>query len=197
MKQFYLYQEKNDFEVWEAIKNSNENAFSLIFQHYYNFLYNYGLNITSDKDMVKDSIQDLFINIWKSRRKLGEVSSIKFYLLISYKHLLFKKLKKKKRNNEQIQDFSSGKTPVEISVETKMINQQNNTEQINKINHNLSLLSKRQKEAIYLRFYKGFEYQEISSIMSLNYQSVRNLIHEGIKKIKNNLNNNSSKTSNP
>lgn len=195
MRQFYLYQEKNDFEVWEAIKNGNENAFSLIFQYYYNFLYNYGLNITSDKDVVKDTIQDLFINIWKSRKKLGEISSIKFYLLISYKHLLFKKLKKKKRNIEQVQDYSNENSSVENSVETKLINQQNSVDQIKRINQNLSLLSKRQKEAIYLRFYKGLEYQEISSIMSLNYQSVRNLIHEGIKKIKNNLENSPSKTS--
>jgi RNA polymerase sigma factor (sigma-70 family) len=48
----------------------------------------------------------------------------------------------------------------------------------------LSGLSKRQQEVIYLRFYVDADIDEIAEIMGLNRQSVYNLLHEGLKKLK-------------
>jgi RNA polymerase sigma-70 factor (ECF subfamily) len=45
-------------------------------------------------------------------------------------------------------------------------------------------LTDRQREAIYLRFNRGLEYEEISFLLSLNYQSSRALIHRAIEKIR-------------
>lgn len=45
-------------------------------------------------------------------------------------------------------------------------------------------LTDRQKEAIYLRFNKGLEYEEISFLLNLNYQSARALIHRAIEKLR-------------
>jgi RNA polymerase sigma-70 factor (ECF subfamily) len=45
-------------------------------------------------------------------------------------------------------------------------------------------LTERQKEAIYLRFNRGLEYEEISFLLNLNYQSSRALIHRAIEKLR-------------
>jgi RNA polymerase sigma factor (sigma-70 family) len=42
-------------------------------------------------------------------------------------------------------------------------------------------LPARQKEIIYLRIYKGLSYEEISQVMQLNYQVVRNLLSQALK----------------
>lgn len=42
-------------------------------------------------------------------------------------------------------------------------------------------LPSRQKEALLMRFYLNFDYAYISDFMELNLQSVRNLVHQGIK----------------
>jgi RNA polymerase sigma factor (sigma-70 family) len=50
----------------------------------------------------------------------------------------------------------------------------------------LDKLTKRQREAIFLRFTQDLPYEEIASIMAINYRSVINLIHEAIKSIRQN-----------
>jgi RNA polymerase sigma factor (sigma-70 family) len=48
----------------------------------------------------------------------------------------------------------------------------------------LASLSRRQQEVIYLRFYVDADLEEIAEIMSLNRQSVYNLLHDALKKLK-------------
>lgn len=61
--------------------------------------------------------------------------------------------------------------------ETEAFNNANLSKSLNK-------LPKRQKEAIYLKYYTGLNAKEIAEIMEINYQSVVNLIHKGIKSLK-------------
>jgi len=51
----------------------------------------------------------------------------------------------------------------------------------------VSKLSKRQQEVLYLKFEEGLDYEQISKIMDLKYQSVRNLVSTAINKIKDHL----------
>jgi DNA-directed RNA polymerase specialized sigma24 family protein len=45
-------------------------------------------------------------------------------------------------------------------------------------------LSRRQKEAIYLKFVSDLSYEELSKVMNLNYQSARNLVFRGLEKLR-------------
>jgi RNA polymerase sigma factor (sigma-70 family) len=53
-----------------------------------------------------------------------------------------------------------------------------------KMRQALAGLSRRQQEVIYLRFYVEADIEEIAEIMSLNRQSVYNLLHDALKKLK-------------
>jgi RNA polymerase sigma factor (sigma-70 family) len=48
----------------------------------------------------------------------------------------------------------------------------------------LDELSPRQRKAIVLYYIEEKKYEEICAIMDMNYQSVRNLIHRGISKLR-------------
>ena len=48
----------------------------------------------------------------------------------------------------------------------------------------LQQLSNRHREALYLKFFDGFAYDRIAEIMDLNQQSVRNLVHQAIKRMR-------------
>lgn len=71
----------------------------------------------------------------------------------------------------------------ELSVEEKIIEEEFNTEMEGQLQDAYIILSQRQKEAIFLRYHESMEYDQICEIMSINYQSVRNLISTGIKKL--------------
>jgi RNA polymerase sigma factor (sigma-70 family) len=48
----------------------------------------------------------------------------------------------------------------------------------------LANLSRRQQEVIYLRFYMDADTDEIAEIMSLNRQSVYNLLHDALRRLR-------------
>jgi RNA polymerase sigma factor (sigma-70 family) len=48
----------------------------------------------------------------------------------------------------------------------------------------LNQLSPRQRKAIILYYIEERKYEDICVIMEMNYQSVRNLIHRGITKLR-------------
>jgi RNA polymerase sigma factor (sigma-70 family) len=167
-----------DPQLWQRFKSGDEHAFSRIFHENYGQLYRYGIRLTADPDLVKDCIQELFITLWNSRERLGIPASIRFYLLKSLRRSLIRQLSA---------TSSSAKIPpreydfqMEFSPEASMIAGQLCQEQQEHLQKALNELSPRQKEVIYLRFYNGLSYDEIAELTSLNYQSIRNYVHQAI-----------------
>ncbi|CAG4990915.1 hypothetical protein DYBT9275_00639 [Dyadobacter sp. CECT 9275] len=68
-------------QLWGAVRQGDEHAFTVVFERYHGILYNYGSKLTADTALIEDAIQDVFIDIWRLRAGLTEnISSIKFYL---------------------------------------------------------------------------------------------------------------------
>ncbi len=73
----------------------------------------------------------------------------------------------------------------EFSIEKMIIEKQISDDKARKLKKTLSLLSKRQKEIIYLKFYQHLDHGQIAELMNLNSQSVYNLLHEAIQRLRN------------
>ncbi|MFD2035939.1 RNA polymerase sigma factor [Belliella marina] len=169
----------SDIEIWNAFRSGSESAFIMIYQNYFDKLYAYGWKICHSEAMLKDAIQDLFIELRKNRSKLGQTSSIKFYLFKSLKRKLIKEEGKWYSNLETVDenyffDFS-------FSPEQLLIDRQVDDERSRKLNQAIKQLSPRKKEVVYYYFYEELTYREIQEIMNLdNIKSVRNLIYKSI-----------------
>ncbi|MCD8164698.1 MAG: hypothetical protein LUE93_00260 [Bacteroides sp.] len=72
-------------KIWNDFRSGNQKAFSLLYEYYFDILYRYGMKFVSDENIVKDSIQDLFIKIYNNRDNLSSTTEPKFYLLFSLK----------------------------------------------------------------------------------------------------------------
>jgi RNA polymerase sigma factor (sigma-70 family) len=176
----------DDYLLWQALKRSDKAAYEILLKQYYAVVLSYGVRFYRDKEFVKDCVQDLFIEIWNRREHLGDVVSVKSYLLQSLRKNIIRENSRLKwfRDADQIsddQDFN-----VEFDIETYLITREVENESLKKLRLELDKLSKRQREAIFLRFTQDLSYEEISFIMGINYRSVVNLIHEAIKAIRKN-----------
>src|SRR5262245_24498141 len=80
----------DDAALWTAFRMGDEKALVSIFDRFTKLLYNYGYKIVREEDVVKDAIQDLFIELWKNRETLGDTTSIKFYLFKSLRRKLIR-----------------------------------------------------------------------------------------------------------
>jgi len=169
--------------LWSRFLNGDDQVLSLIYLQYSSSLFDYGCRFTVDKDLVKDCIQEVFCTLIRTRRNLSQTDNVKLYLLKSLKRRILRDLK------------NTGKNPVSIDDQDysfDLMLAENIDDQLNDVieeKHNLladamKSLTDRQKEAIYLRFNRGLEYEEISFLLNLNYQSSRALIHRAVEKLR-------------
>ena len=169
-----------DIDLWNAFVSGDKEAFSSLFRRFYPLLFQYGHKITTDTDVLEDAIQELFLELWQ-KRPTQPLQSVKAYLLQALKFKLYKTFRQKSFHTTNEEEDSYG---FELSIETLLIAKEENDERLGKIMAALAQLSPRQKEVIYLKIYKGLSYEEVSEVMRLNYQVVRNLLYTALKAFK-------------
>jgi RNA polymerase sigma-70 factor (ECF subfamily) len=173
-----------DAELWHRFLNGDNRAFSIIFDQYFDTLYRYGSVITPHKEIVEDSIQDIFIELWQSRARLKQTDSIKFYL--------FKVLRRKIYRNLDIrmdlhEDMGSYVKDTDDSIEQIIVKEEVSHQRTKSISDTIKLLSPRQREVIELRFYQEFSYEQIAELSDINLQSVHNNMHRALTGLRDRL----------
>ena len=160
-------------------KRGVKTAYDTIYKNYIALLYGYGLKLGADREVVKDSIQNLFVELWDTKHKLGVVKSIKAYLFKSIRRKLASETIK--RNSiVHIEAFEEVGISTTTSVEHSLIEKQNFDEQRQRLNEGMAKLTDRQKEIIYLKYYARLSYLEISEIMSLSNKGSYKLMGRAI-----------------
>lgn len=172
--------------LWQQVKLGNADALATLMRTYYTQLYSYGMKLSGNKELVKDSIQNIFTYIWWKKETLGDAQNVKSYLLASFRRELLLQLKKK-RNFLQIDSELDFEPDLNFTAEEKMIQQEQNVHLSTIIVAGINSLPARQKEIIYLRFVTGLDAEAIANIMSLQPQSVYNLLSEALKRLKQKL----------
>lgn len=164
-------------KLWDDFREGSDAAFVEIYESHFEQLYAYGIRISGNKTLVKDCIQEIFIDLKNFRGKLSPTDSIKFYLFKCLKRKLFRELNKWEK---KIQSFNSeGNFEFSISPEQILIDRQINEEVRTKLNQALEQLSPRRKEIIYYFFFEGLSYEQIQEIMGLeNVKTTRNLMYK-------------------
>lgn len=172
----------SDQIIWENFLCGDDEAYTYIYREYSQALYAYGMHFTSDKGLVEDCIQDVFVKIFQNRKHLQSTDNIKLYLFISLKNKLFNIFRKDIKYSQI--DSLEPVFAAEYTIEDEII--ENEKEQFlnEKMIRMLEVLSPRQKEIIYYRFVEGLSYEEICQIMDMNYQSTQNLIQRSLKKLR-------------
>lgn len=173
----------SDLSLWNNFKAGNKQAFKEIYYNHYMLLYNYGIKTCNDEELTEDCIQDLFLKFWKNRENLGEVESIKNYVYKAFNRALFDAIQKSKKNLTLL-DFNTS-TETE-SIEEILVKNQTEMEWKQKLLQSLNLLTKRQRQVIELHYYEGLSYKQISEVLPIKYQAIRNCAYEAIKTLREN-----------
>jgi RNA polymerase sigma-70 factor (ECF subfamily) len=175
---------EDDLLLWNQIRRSDRCAFAALYEKHMDALYNYAMKICRNRALAEDSIQDLFIELWRYRETLSDVVSVRYYLYRALRRRIVKNesdhswLTNEGIRWENIQELTA--TPLENS----MIEAEVRDEKTRKLQKYLNDLSPRQYEAIVLYFFDEFSYEEIAAIMDVNEQSSRNLIQRGLAQLR-------------
>ncbi|MEZ4829365.1 MAG: sigma-70 family RNA polymerase sigma factor [Bacteroidia bacterium] len=172
---------RNDLTHWNEFRQGSERAFSLLFYRYSDLLLNYGYTLTHDRDLIKDCIQELFLDLWRRKNQLAELEKVNAYLLQAFRRVLFRKI----RQDEKQRFFQAGSDAgVILPPEDHLIEAESEHIRNEYIADKLNHLPQRQREIIYLKYYQNLTYEEIGEIMGLQQQAAWNLFSRAIHKLR-------------
>ncbi|QKJ31226.1 sigma-70 family RNA polymerase sigma factor [Mucilaginibacter mali] len=172
-------------DLWKLFLAGDKVAFQQLIAQHFRHLVNYGTKFTDDKELVKDTIQELFIRFWEKRANLSDDVNPRAYLTASLRRALHRKIQSVSRfqSFDDVEN-SSDLFDMELSVESRIIEKEYGRNIARAIAQNMEELPKRQKEVVYLKFFQEMSRDEISEVMGISAQTVSNLLQMALKNLR-------------
>ncbi|MNZ98976.1 RNA polymerase sigma-E factor [compost metagenome] len=175
---------------WNLLVEGEKQGLYECFDIFHDDLYRFGLSLYKDEELIKESIQDLFVELWNIRHKLVDVTNIQQYIFTVYKRLLYKGNKDKFRLNcdpNILLENIDERLIIQNSYETILVANQSDDFKRKKLLDALEKLTPRQKQIIQLRYFEGISFQDISIITSLSERTIYNTLYNAIKTLRETL----------
>lgn len=164
--------------------DGNKEAFLAIYEEYYRPLFYYSFGLTADRELAKDCIQELFLEIWNKRQGLNkEIDNLQSYLITWLRRKISRTQTKvsKEKAIERLREVNDSK---EFCYEELLIAFQQTEENKELLKRALNTLTKKQLEMIRLKFFENLSYADISEKTHLTTRTVYNLIYEAISRLR-------------
>ena len=174
----------SNVKIWDDFRKGSDEALSEIYFQNIQKLFHYGKKFTNNEELIKDTIQELFIDLIDSRQKLGKKDNISFYLFASLRRKLHRQTQKNNlfvytEEDEKLIENENG-----FSTEDEIIHKESLTQRETNIKMALSKLSIKQREILYYKYTCDFSYDEICELMSLKYDSARKQVTRALKSLR-------------
>lgn len=173
----------NDWlDTWAEFKKGDMEAFRQIYDAFLGNLYSYGSKLTTNTLIVEDSIQEMFLDMYTHRKNLSETDNLEYYLLKVLRRTIFHKLKKENRF-QLLEDFKPEAFRLDFEIETNMPDDIQE-EKINLIKESLLAMEPKNKEILYLKFYRGLSYNQIGELTGIKPDSAKKQVYRIVSKLR-------------
>jgi len=169
-------------DCWARLKEGDPSTLGELYDCYVDKLFLAASAITNDRELVKDSLQEVFIEIWHYRETIGPIQYPQAYLTKVLRSILAKKLKKKDMTVWfPLEETLAG---LDGNHEDIIILSDADRELKARLSHAMEKLSVRQKLILKFHFYEGLTYEQIAQRLNMKYQSVNNLAFRTIRHLR-------------
>jgi RNA polymerase sigma factor (sigma-70 family) len=173
-------------DLWQQSQAGDSLAFCQLADKQYRTLFNYATQFTSDREFIKDSIQELLIHIWEKRENI-HIQFVSIYFLRALRNQLMQEFRRNNPAHSLLDIEEAGQVSDYQTIETEIERQESFSENQSKVRSALEELPRRQKEAIFLKYFEGMDNEQIADLMQVNRQSVANLLFKAITALKNEM----------
>lgn len=157
--------------------------FEQLYDKHIDDMFAFGSKFTNDRELIKDCIHDVFVKLYAKRSDLTRVVNIDSYLYVALRNRINDEFRRNMRMGDvEINDVSMRHVAErERKLLEERLQKESMTDRIERV---LDRLSPRQRELIHLYYVEHMRYADICRVMGINYQSVRNLMHRSITRLR-------------
>ncbi|MCJ8209754.1 RNA polymerase sigma-70 factor [Mucilaginibacter sp. RS28] len=173
----------NEKRLFEEIASGSERALRLLYDRYFNTLYNYVLKTLKDEGIAKEVVQDVFLKIWENRDSLANVDAPQAYIYAITRNKAldyFRRLVKDAQLADIVEE-SNLKSP--HAADDRM----NVSDLKGLILEALNKLSDQKQKVFKMSRYEDFSHDEIADQLNLSKSTIKNHLSETLRYLKEQL----------
>ncbi|MBF4485835.1 MULTISPECIES: RNA polymerase sigma factor [unclassified Flavobacterium] len=174
--------EKRDIDLWNQIRKGDIQAYNELYDRYIDALFTFGIQYTNDQTLVEDAIHDIFVELHRYHKTVSEQVQVKSYLFKSLHNDIYRKLKGQSKT--VLLDYFKEDLYQTDSVQEQLILEEITLSKNAKLESALSSLTKKQRQALNLRFTEDLSYEEISTTLDISLESCRTLVYRALKELR-------------
>ena len=175
-----IFRAVEDTDLIRQAARGNVESFNLLVSRWEKRVYNYLLRITANREDALDLTQDTFLKAYQNLRKLddsGRFSPWLYRIAHNEAYSMFRKRKPETDVEEMEPESTENKItvggssvfPIELSLA---------------VTSALDRLSPDQREAVVLKIYQGFKFEEMSEILSCPVSTVKSRVYTALELLK-------------
>lgn len=170
------YKKLDDGELLALISKDSSSAFDEVYNRYWQILVKTAYNVTQDKEVCRDCVQEIFVKLWVKRNEL-EIRDLPRYLFRSVRLKVFEHL----RNNNISQKHLSRINFISVTNNTQeLINRKDLNDELNA---SLAKLPERCKEVFKLSRFDSLPNRQVAKKLNISLKTVEGHITKALKQL--------------
>jgi RNA polymerase sigma-70 factor, ECF subfamily len=168
-----IFREVEDRDLIAKARQGDVEAYNLLVSRWEKRIFNYLLRLVSNREDALDISQETFLKAYQNLRKLDDPARFSAWLFRIAHNEAFSLLRRRKPESElsepRPRDFGGRLLPIELSLA---------------IESALKVLSEDQREAVLLKVYQGFKFDEMAEILEIPVSTVKSRLYTALDLLK-------------
>jgi RNA polymerase sigma-70 factor (ECF subfamily) len=169
-----IFREVEDRDLIEQARRGSVEAYNLLVTRWEKRVFNYILRLAGSREDALDLTQDVFLKAYQHLSKLDDVSRFAPWLYRIAHNEAYSLLRKSRPEGEMLYEPRSSEPnarmfPLELSLAVESA---------------LNRLNADQREAVVLKVYQGFKFEEMAEILSCPVSTVKSRLYTALDLLK-------------
>lgn len=175
----------NEPQLLRQIANGDEQAFALLYHHYYEQLYPFVSKFADSQANAEEILQETFIRVWLYRDKLDSIDNFRAWLFKVSSRESLGYLRDKLHNRERLNRFSDS---IRATSDNYTPEEMLHLGALKKLIKEAVQAMPEQRGKIYsLSRDRGLKAEEIATLLGISVQTVHNVLSTALKDIREHL----------
>lgn len=173
-----IFREVEDRDLIVKAKRGNVEEFNLLVSRWEKRVFNYLFRLVGDRENALDLAQDVFLKAYQNLSRLEDPAKFSGWLFRIAHNEAYSMLRRNRPDDAEIlfdpavADLRDRMYPVELSLAVETA---------------LARLTVDQREAVLLKVYQGFKFEEMSEILGLPLSTVKSRLYSALDALKESL----------
>jgi RNA polymerase sigma-70 factor (ECF subfamily) len=181
----HSFAQRTDTEVWNALKEGESQALSILYERYSSLVYRLALRILGNSQDAEDLTQDIFLTLWRSRNYNPSRGSLSSYLTTLTRSRAIDKLRSRGTKFKFLSRW--GQLMATASPQPSPVEWVSFTQRADQVKVALAQLPPAQRQVLELAYFEGLSQSEIAQKLETPLGTIKTWSRQGLLNLRKNL----------